>query len=146
MPQISKYPVSDAVGERIFGIFIKTLITIKDQRDAEDLISDLFSPTEKTMFAKRIAIALLLLNGYEYREISIILKVSLGTIASVNYSLKAGKGSYKKILKRIVQEENLEDFFQSLSTSLLSLPAGMTKGSSLWKKLHTETKSPKHPF
>lgn len=56
MPQISKYPISKQTADRIFDVFIKTLVKIHDSQEAQNFASDLFSPTEKVMFSKRIAI------------------------------------------------------------------------------------------
>lgn len=108
---ISKYPISKDVADKIFDIFIKTLIKIKNREDAQKLANDLFSPTERVMVAKRLAIAFLLLKRYQYQEIGNLLKVSTGTISSVNLSCKYGNNGYKLILERIAKEENLENFF-----------------------------------
>lgn len=140
MSQISKYPISKEVAERIFDVFAKTLIALKDKPEVESYIGDLFTPTEKIMFSKRIAIAFLLSKGYQYREISTILKVSLTTIGSVSLSLKYGKGGYDRIIKRIAKEEKLEDFFKSIVEKLLSVPAASGKGGSTWRYLNKEVK------
>src|SRR3989338_6618179 len=100
MTQVSKYPISKEVADRLFEVFIKSLLNVRNNREAQDFVYDLFSPTEKIMLAKRIAIAFLLLKGYQYREISKLLRVSLTTIGSVNLSLKLGRGAYQKILER----------------------------------------------
>ena len=138
MAQVSKYPISKDVADRIFDIFIKSLIKIRDSRDAQNLASDLFSPTEKIMLAKRLAIAFLLMKDYEYREINKLLRVSLTTIASVSLSLKYGSNGYKTILERISKEEKLEDFFAGIAEKLLSLPAAGGKGSGAWRYLRNE--------
>lgn len=140
MPQVSKYPISKMVADRIFEVFIKTLVTVKDKSEADDFADDLFSPTEKIMLAKRLAIAFLLIKGYQYREISKVLRVSLSTIASVNLSLNHGKGSYRKILDRITREENLEEFFGKIVEKLLSLPAVSPKGGGAWRYLRDEVR------
>ncbi len=140
MSQVSKYPISKLVADRIFDVFIKTLVSVKNKNEADDFADDLFSPTEKIMLAKRLAIAFLLIKGYQYREISKVLRVSLGTIASVNLSLNHGKGSYRKILDRIAREENLEEFFGKIVEKLLSLPAASSKGGGAWRYLRNEVR------
>lgn len=140
MPQVSKYPISKVVVERIFDVFIKTLVSVRNKNEADNFADDLFSPTEKIMLAKRIAIAFLLLKKYQYRKISKILRVSLNTIASVNLSLKYGKEGYRKILERIAKEENLEEFFGKTIEKLLSLPAAATKGGGTWRYLRNEVR------
>lgn len=137
MPQVSKYPVSKNVADRIFDVFIKTLVKIKDSKEAQNFASDLFSPTEKVMFSKRIAIAFLLMKGYQYREISNILRVSLATVASVNLSLRFGRDGYKTILNKIAKEEKLEKFFINISEKLLSIGNVQRQGSA-WRYLLKE--------
>ena len=141
MSQVSKYPISKEVAERIFEVFAKTLIGIKNKSDVDSFIDDLFSPTEKIMFSKRIAIAFLLAKGYQYREIRTILKVSLTTIGSVSLSLKYGKGGYDRIINRIAKEEKLEEFFKNITEKLLSAPAASGKGGAVWKYLNREVKN-----
>lgn len=151
MTQVSRYPISKDIADRIFDIFIKSLIKIKDSTDAQNLADDLFSPTEKIMLAKRLAIAFLLMKGYEYREINKLLRVSLTTIASVNLSLKYGSNGYKAILERISKEEQLEEFFSGIAEKLLSIPASTGKGSGAWRYLRDEVRKSRnkklqHPF
>ena len=137
MAQVSNYPVSKDVADRIFEVFIKSLIRVKNQKDAQILVNDLFSPTERVMLAKRLAIAFCLMQGYEYREISKLLRVSLTTIATVNMTLKYGSSGYKIILERISREEKLADFFKSVAEKIVS--AGQYgKGSGTWRYLRTE--------
>lgn len=140
MAQVSKYPISKVVADRIFEVFIKTLIGIKDKKEADDFTYDLFSPTEKIMLSKRIAIAFLLLKGYQYREISKILRVSLTTIGSVSLSIKHGRGSYEKVLTKITKEEDLEDFFGKVVKELLSIPASLERGRGVWRYLRDEAR------
>jgi uncharacterized protein YerC len=138
MSQVSKYPISSDVAERIFGIFIKSFSSLKNKTEVEKFVYDLFTPTEKVMFAKRIAIAFLLLKGYQYRHISGILRVSLGTISSVQLSLKAGKGSYEEVLTRIMREENLEKVFVDTLEKIISIPAKSTKGGGTYRYMRDE--------
>lgn len=143
MTQVSKYPIPKNVADRIFDIFIKTLIKIRDSSDAQNLASDLFSPTERIMLAKRLAIAFLLMKDYPYREISKLLRVSLTTIASVNLSLKFGSGGYTTILERISREEKLEEFFLNIAEKSLSLPAKVSTGGGSWRYLLEEVRKSK---
>ena len=64
MTQVSKYPLSKDVYDKIFEIFLKTLINIKNKNEGRNLIKDFFTPTERIMFAKRLGIALLLEKNY----------------------------------------------------------------------------------
>ncbi|MBI2442981.1 MAG: hypothetical protein HYV40_03700 [Candidatus Levybacteria bacterium] len=140
MAQVSKYPISNVVAERIFDLFVGSVVMVKGKEEAEAYLSDVLSPTEKIMIAKRIAIAYLLSKGYQYRDISKILRVSLTTIASVNLSLRYGKGGYTTILSKIEKNENLEQFFHTVLEGALSFPAMASKGGGIWRYLHEEVK------
>lgn len=144
MAQVSKYPIRDDVAKRIFQIFIKTLIAVKKEEDAYDLMEDFFSPTEQIMLAKRLSIAFLLEKGYDYRSIRTILRVSSPTIASVNLSLKyKGKG-YKNVINKILKEEEIRRFLENSVIKLLSLPAKSPKGGGTWRYLKQELEKNKN--
>lgn len=140
MAQVSKYPISKDVADRIFEVFLKSLVQLKNTRETQALTEDLFTPTERIMLAKRLAIAHLLLHGYEYREIHKLLRVSPTTIRMVRLALDYGKNGYKHILDKIEKEEKLEDFFDSIAEGLLSVPAGIPKGGGGWRYLKEEVR------
>lgn len=150
MAQISKYPISKDVADRIFDVFIKSFIKVKNGKDAQILANDLFTPTERIMLAKRLAIAFCLMKEYEYREISKLLRVSLTTIASINMKLKYGSNGYQTILERLNKEEKLEDLFKNTADKILA--AGKYgQGSGTWRYLRAEVqksrdKKSKLPF
>lgn len=138
MAQVSKYPISKEIYERIFEIFLKTLVKIRDQKEAEEFVESLLSPVERIMLAKRLATAFLLEKGYEYRQIQKVIRVSLPTIASVNFSRKYGGAGYKKAVAKILREEKINDFLEKAILKLLSIPATGTKGSGVWRYLKQE--------
>jgi uncharacterized protein YerC len=140
MAQISKYPVSEKVYNRCWDIFTKAFITIKNLEDANQIITDLFSPTERVVVMKRLAIAYLLIHKYGYLEISKILKVSYPTIAMVSRSLKDGVG-YKIVIEKISKEEDFQEFFNQLGQKIVEVPAKSGKGSGVYKYLKQELKN-----
>jgi len=140
MSQVSKYPIRKDVFDRIFEVFIKTLINIKNEKEAQGLISDFFTPTERIMFAKRLGIALLLEKEYDYRTIQSILKVSFPTITSVNNARKYQGKSYSLFINKILKEESIKKFLNKSLISLISVPAAGGEGSGAWKYLRRELK------
>ena len=138
MSQVSKYPLSKETYDRIFEIFLKTLINIKDKEEGDSLISDFFTPTERIMFAKRLGIALLLEKGCDYQAIKSSLRVSSATIASVNEARKYGNNSYHQFITKILRDERISAFLEELTLKLVSLPASGTKGSAVWKQAKKE--------
>lgn len=149
MAQISRYPISKEVYQRCWEVFVKTLIDIHNSQDAQQIIEDLLTPTERIMLVKRLAIALLLEKGYEYREIGRILKVSFPTVALVSKSLKYGSDGYKKAVTKIIQNEKLWEFFNQAAQKFVELPSKNGMGSGSWRYLKQElqkSSQDKKPF
>jgi hypothetical protein len=89
------------------------------------------------MLAKRLAIAVLLAKGYQYKTIQEILKVSKPTIALVNLSLRyEGKG-YKKFVEQILKEEKMSEFWAKAGDLVLGTMVH-GKGSGPWRYLRQE--------
>lgn len=98
MAQVSKYPIKKEIAERIFEIFTKTISKTSRKEETQMLINDLFTPVERIMLAKRLAIAFLLEKNHDYRTISYVLRVSFPTIASVNMVRQYGSKGYKRFI------------------------------------------------
>ena len=143
MAQVSKYPVQKEVADRIFELFIKTLINVKDKDEAEKLVADLLTPTERIMLAKRLTIAFLLEKGYEYSTIKGLLRVSSPTIAAVSLACQYGSKGYKKLIDKISREESISKFLREAAIKLVSMPAASAKGGSSWRYLKQELEKEK---
>ena len=143
MTQVSRYPISKKVAERIFEVFLKTLVEIRSNEEADQFVSDLLTPTEKIMLSKRLAIAFLLEKGYDYRTIQQIIRVSAPTITSVNIARKYGKEGYKKLISKITKDEKLKNFFEEVVIKLLSAPSELEKGTGAWSYLRDEVERQK---
>lgn len=143
MTQVSRYPISTKVADRIFEVFLKTLVEIKSNKEADQFISDLLTPTEKIMLAKRLAIAFLLEKGYDYRTIQKIIRVSAPTITSVNNARKYGSEGYKRLVAKIIKEEKLISFFDETVEKLLSIPSELERGRGSWSYLKDQAKKRK---
>lgn len=127
MTQVSKYPLSKDIEERIFVIFWKTLARLTTVFAIKKFFEDLLSSSERTMLAKRLAIALLLAKNYDYGSIKKILKVSDGTIAKVQIWLKHGGEGYKMAINSILKDEKMKEFWQKVEDALIetSSPLGI---------------------
>lgn len=139
MTQVSKYPISKPIADRIFEIFVKALIGINKRSQVEQFLNDLLSPVERIMLVKRLAIAFLLEKGYDHRTISRILRVSLPTVVSVNRARKFGNAGYTSVINSILKEEKLNEMIVKLGLKLVSIPAESSgKGSGTWRYLKQE--------
>lgn len=121
MSQVSNYPLNKEIEERMFGIFWQTLAQLNTTSSVYKFLNDLLTSTEKIMLAKRLSIALLLIKGYDYRTISKSLRVSTATIMLINAWLKTGGEGYKMVIKKILQEEKTEDFWDNFEEKMSNL-------------------------
>ena len=118
MAQVSKYPLKKEVEEKIFEILLKTIADLKKPEEVNEFLEDFLSPVEKIMLAKRLAIAILLAKGYDYRGIREVLKVTPGTVAGVNLKLKYGGRGYKRVVEKFLREEKIEKLFEKIDEAL----------------------------
>ena len=105
MPQISKRYVKPAVKEKIDNLFIECIAECKNQKEAANFINVLLTKTEKTVIAKRVAIALMLTKGYTATEIDEKLKVSQATVYTVKYWLEDKGSEINTILSNIAKRD-----------------------------------------
>lgn len=85
------------VDPKHLGLFINnfwSLVTLLENKDqVRGFLKDLLTHTEMKMFAKRIQIAKMLLEGYDYQNIRSHVKVSDPTIAKISNLLSiSGEG------------------------------------------------------
>lgn len=114
MAQVSKRFLQKKVEERILDLFWTSLSALSTKEEVALFLDDLFTPTEKLMLSKRLAIAFMLMKGYDYASINERLKVSDPTIWNVKISLvHRGKG-YKMAIQNIMGREKWEKFWQDL--------------------------------
>jgi len=121
MAQVSRHPVSKAVESQMFSLFRNALIHVRTEQEAQELLDDLLSPTEKIMLGKRMAIAYLLDKGYDQRRIHSMLHVSVTTVNSVNFWLKQKGNGYRRAIGYIRREEKWVKFFDALEKMLRGL-------------------------
>lgn len=82
------------------------LSSLKNPEEAAQFLTDLISPQETEMLAKRLKIAALLVEGKKYDEIRTELKVSHATIARVNVWLNLSGEGFRTVIRRT---EPIED-------------------------------------
>jgi uncharacterized protein YerC len=110
MSQVSTHFMSPKISSKVYEVFIDSIKNSRSKSEVISFLDDLLSPTEKTMLAKRVAIAYLLLEDkYTYREISKILKISLGTIAKVHATFALKGEGYRKIVGNLVTNKTIKN-------------------------------------
>jgi len=88
----------------MFETFYQILAGLKNSNEVKEFLTDLLTPTEQVMLAKRLSIAILLTYECDYRTISEILKVSYATIGNVAKWLKLAGRGYREALRAFIKE------------------------------------------
>lgn len=137
MSQVSKYPISKEVYETIFGIFLGTIADLKTKTQVSEFFKEFLTPTERIMFAKRLAIAVLLAKNYRYREISKILRVSATTIGGISLQYKYGD-NFKRMISHVLESEKSEKFWLEFSEKVSGILSSGGSKSGGWFYLKQE--------
>lgn len=114
MTRISQYPINNNLLTKLFDLFFEVVGKKNNSQDFKNTITDLLSPTERVMIAKRIAIVYLLLKKIDYVTISEVLKVSSSTIGKFQIIIENSVGivpTFKKLLKNEKISQFLEEIY-----------------------------------
>lgn len=111
MPQVSKRVLRKEVEEQIAETLLEAVSQLRSKSDVSAFLKDLLSPVEKIMVSKRLAIAVLLLKGWDYDGIKDFLKVSNATVSKVSLVLKENVG-YKIAVDKVAQTEAGREFWK----------------------------------
>jgi uncharacterized protein YerC len=147
MTQISKYPISDDIYQRIVEILSEAIAGLSSKSQVSLFFKEFFSPSERIMLGKRLSIGFLLAKGYKYREISKILRVSTTTITTYAMLYKY-EDSYRKVVKKILKDEEVAKFWEDIGekiTLLLAKP-GSKSGSWVYLKEEIKKRNNNRPF
>ncbi len=139
MSQVSKYPIQKEVYNEIFDTFLQTIAGLTTKGEVLSFFNEFLTPTEKIMFSKRLAAGLLIAEGFDYKEITNLLKTSSATISSFSSFYKYGKG-YRKIIDKIKKDKEISEFLRSLGEKMSVLGAVGGKGSNIWKVVNKKLK------
>lgn len=126
MTLISKHRLSGDTLERTFELFTQTLLNIKDKTTTKNFINGFFTPTERIIFAKRLAIYVMLAKGNDYECIRSVLKVSPPTIARASSHLK-----YSHKLDNVIKTILTKDAFKQILEEIASIFDVAGKGRNL---------------
>jgi len=138
--QVSKYPLRKEIEERMYEVFLDSIGMVQNRQQVSKLINDLLSSTEKTMLAKRLSIALLLIKQYDQRSISGILHVSLGTVNRVRIMLDSGNGGYLMVISVLMKQEKYASFINKIDDVLAEIFTPYKSNLRDWRRGRWEEK------
>jgi uncharacterized protein YerC len=101
--QVSKKQVSSLLEKQLFRMWYQLVADIKTPEEAEKVLGEVLTETEKTVIIKRLAVAYWLTKKRSYENIKENLKVSSATIASVQQDMK--KNGWKLAMQKVLAEE-----------------------------------------
>lgn len=131
MPHVSKRKVGPKLLKKISTQLINIFIKSQNNKHLASLFNELFTPTEKIMFSKRIAIVLMLKNSVPQHRIVTILKVSPTTVAKTSLNIEIGK--YDSVIDISKREKiDLEKLVWNLMTAGGIMPP--RNGKKYWRK------------
>lgn len=133
MSQVSRFMLKPEVWEKIFDLFSDTFLRIKDKRKLNNFFDNFFSPTEKVMLSKRLAIAVLLAKGNDYQSIRNTIRVTTGTIAKVNLLLKSNNRGLYTAVGEILKRDSGKIFWKEIA-DMLDYPQKGANWSRLGKR------------
>lgn len=135
MSKVSRRLLDKDLEARIFDVFTKSIVDLKNSDDVKSFLNDLLSPIERLMLVKRLAIAILLTKGYTYEMIDETLKVSHPTIMKISFWLKYGENNgYRKVIDRFVKEQKREESLDKLEEIFLQLSGPKRVGTPAFER------------
>ena len=140
MSQVSKYQIQKDVYDEIFDTFLQTIASLNTKREVLEFFNEFLTSTEKIMFSKRLAAGLLIAEGYDYRDIVSLLKISTGTISTFSSFYKYGEG-YKKVIDKIKVGKEVSEFLRNIGEKISALGSFGGKGSGTWKSINKSLKA-----
>lgn len=121
MAFVSKRELPGGVKEKLYAQLVDVFTAHEGKFDSKKLVYELFTPTERLMFAKRIAIVLLLEKGYTSYGIAQLLNVSDSTVSRLD--VQRERGRFAHIARVLKNREHRHSFIGILETVLtLGLP------------------------
>jgi len=135
MTNISKKGLPIEIQEKLFNQFTQLFSNIS-QNKANKLFDSMFTEVEKIMFIKRLAMILMLSEGYSTYAIAKALSVSDSTVRVQRDKLHAGV--YDMFVKSTKEKQFDNKNFWSTVDSLLRIGLPTSDIKSKWKFLNTK--------
>jgi len=104
---------------------------------SKNVFYEFFTPTERIMFAKRLAVIALLSKEASTLTISEALSMSPSTVDKMR--IKYEHGDYEKIIKTALGKKDIWDILEQIFTAGGLIPQKV--GTSRWKKLNEDTRN-----
>jgi len=105
MTKISKFKIEPENLNKLLNNFWSAIAAFENKQQVKIFLNDLLTHTEMKMLAKRIQIAKMLLEGYDYRAIKGVVKVTDSTISNISNKLESGTDGLEFAVKFLIKTE-----------------------------------------
>jgi uncharacterized protein YerC len=130
MSNISKKKLEKEISDKIHNRFIKTMVDLRGNKGSV-FVEELFTPTEKIIFAKRLAGLLMLAQDVSSYKVSKLLRLSLSTTARMRIDYESNK--YSSVAEIVKKKKDRDKFWAELE---VFVRFGMPEmGKNRWKWL-----------
>lgn len=124
MSQISRFPLKQSVRNEILHSLWWLIANLQKEEEVAKFLDEFLTKTEKVMFAKRLAIVLMLEKGYSYYDIRDTLKVSTSTVQRIAQWLEKRGEGYQLALNKLARKKQLESFWQVIGEMIEMIGKG----------------------
>ncbi len=120
MAKRSAQNLDQTLEAQLYTALAQLIADVKSSKDATSFIESFFTSGERSIFAKRLAIAMLLRQGKKYDDIHKTLKVSTATISSTAEMMQA------KGFRMALQKMKVDAWAENWSNTLIRMFGGKT--------------------
>lgn len=109
MTKISRSPLDDKRMSYFLNNFWILLTLLASKEEIKNFLKELLTPTEQVMFAKRLQIAKMLLQGYKYEDIKRFVNVTDNPITTMNNIINSNRECFIKTVNMLIEFENKKE-------------------------------------
>jgi hypothetical protein len=133
MVQLSKRKIKPEAMNKMFNLLFDVLGKQGNKNSFNIIIDGLFSPVEKIMIAKRVAIFFLIIKGEEWKTIRDIVKVSLASVSKCQMILR-NNSEMQNTLNTLVNKKNLGIFIEELVLMIFGPGTAYINWKNAWRR------------
>ena len=109
MPHVSQRQLDKKVEKELLKTLDLVLTKLTKEEEMQSFLLSLTTPTEKLMLAKRLAMIILLKEGYSQSQIAAMLHVTRGTVFKMQLFMEARGQGYDLALQKIQNEKAMQE-------------------------------------
>ena len=137
VPQVSKNIVSPDIENWLDDLAVSIFNQLNTQGKRSDFMRNFFTATEQRMFKKRLAIAVLIAEEYEYRKISYLLKVSTSTVGKIG-AMYRNVPEFQKVIDLLLEKKIIRQNILKIVGGASSVFGKARKGGNVWREISKE--------